>query len=224
MTSTPDNLTLELIDVHDMVVVHRVFRRELAIIDRLVRGVGIGDAKRAAVVARHARLVLAGLHLHHSGEDELLWPLLLERARPSRELIERMERQHRHVEDLLARLSPAITRWESELRPAVTEEVATTVSALRTALLEHLDEEEAHILPLAARHITQQEWNALGEHGLAAMKKSELPIMCGMILEDASPSERHAMLSAVPAPIRILLRTWGAWRYRRYVTAVRAGL
>jgi len=40
-----------------------------------------GDEARAEVVGRHAQFVLAGLHIHHTGEDENPLPLLLERAR-----------------------------------------------------------------------------------------------------------------------------------------------
>jgi hemerythrin-like domain-containing protein len=203
------------------VLVHRVFRRELALIPALVREVRAGDTARAAVVARHARLVLKGLHMHHTGEDELLWPLLLDRAVPSTQLVHLMEAQHSRVEELLARLDPALARWEAEARSAVSAEVAATVDALRQALVEHLDEEEAHILPLASRHLSQREWGALGQHGLGTMKKSELPLMCWMILEDASPEERKALLATIPAPVRLFLRTVGASHYRRYVSSVR---
>ena len=85
-----------------MVVVHKVFRRELALIPRLVRAVAPGDTRRAAVVAGHARLVLGGLDMHHTGEDALLWPKLLERDAPDSELIHRMEAQHHRVEELIA--------------------------------------------------------------------------------------------------------------------------
>ena len=53
-------------------------------IPRLVRQVAPGDIGRAAVVAGHARLVLGGLDLHHTGEDALLWPKLLDRDPPRR--------------------------------------------------------------------------------------------------------------------------------------------
>ena len=59
-THQPSSDTQTLTDVHDMVVVHRAFRRELAIIPRLVRAVPAGDTRRAAVVADHARLCLQG--------------------------------------------------------------------------------------------------------------------------------------------------------------------
>lgn len=216
--------TTSLTNVHDMVVVHRAFRRELAVIPTLVRAVGAGDTRRAAVVADHARLVLLGLHLHHTSEDELLWPKLLERDAPDNELVRRMEAQHHVVEELVDRLGPAITRWVAEARPAVSEEVASTFDRLRTALLEHLDDEEAHILPIAARTVTQQEWDELGEHGTSEMRPAQLPLMFGMVLEEATPQEHDMMMSVLPAPARFLMSTYGVWRYRRYVSAVRGAV
>jgi len=213
--------TQTLTDVHDMVVVHKAFRRELRLIPELVRAVPAGDTTRAAVVAGHARLVLQGLHLHHTGEDELLWPKLLQRDAPDAELIYRMEAQHHTVEELVDRLGPAIDRWVAEARPAVSEEVASTFDRLRTALLEHLDDEETHILPIAARTMTQQEWDELGEHGTSQMSPSQLPIMFGMVLEDATPEERTTMMGVLPRPVRLLMRTYGVWRYGRYLRSVR---
>ena len=99
--------------------------------------------------------------------------------------------------------------------------MASTFDALRVALLEHLDDEEEHILPIAARCVTQEEWNALGEHGLGKADKSQLPILFGAMLEEATPEERTLMLSLVPPPVRLLVRTVFAWQYRRYITKVR---
>ena len=221
MTHTTPETAEQLTDVRDMYVVHRVFRREFALIPRLIRQVAPGDTTRAAVVAGHARLILGGLDMHHTGEDDLLWPKLLERATPSADLIHRMETQHHRVEELIAELGEALPRWEAEARPAVTEEVGSTFDALRVALLEHLDDEERQILPLAERHITPQEWAGLGEHGMAKVKKSELPLLFGAILEEAAPEERKLMLSIAPAPVRLLVRTVFAWQYRRRITRVR---
>jgi iron-sulfur cluster repair protein YtfE (RIC family) len=210
-----------LTDVHDMLVAHRVFRREFTLAPRIVRDVAPGDTARAALVADHTTLILDGLHLHHSSEDELLWPKLLDRCPPDAALVQRMEAQHERVEHHTERLRTALQRWRVEARPAVTEEVASTLDALRDALLEHLAEEEAEILPLAARHVTQAEWDQLGQHGLGRMKKSELPIMFGMVLEEATPQESAELLSLVPAPVRLLTRFVFLPRYRRYVRTMR---
>jgi hemerythrin-like domain-containing protein len=221
MTSTAPAPPVPMADVRDMYVVHRAFRRELRLIPGLVRAVAPGDTARAAVLARHARMCLQGLHLHHTGEDELLWPLLLERCPPDADLVHRMEAQHEQVEHLTGLLGPALDRWEVEARPAVGEEVASTVDALRTVLLEHLEEEEREILPLAERHVTQAEWSRLGEHGKGQMAVRDLPLLFGSLLEECSPEERAMMLGVVPLPVRLLLRSVLAGRYRRYVRRVR---
>lgn len=209
-------------DVHDMVVVHRAFRRELRLAPELVRTVPPGDAARAQVVADHVRLVLTGLHLHHTGEDTHLWPLLLERA-DTDHLVHRMEDQHAGVAEVLERVEPMLDRWEAEARPVVGSELAAALDELWEALVVHLDEEEQQILPLAALHLSQQEWAALGEAGVSKMTKEQLPIMFGMVLEDADADEQAEMLGLLPGPVRLLVRTVGARRYARYVRSVREG-
>ncbi|MGY1810015.1 hemerythrin domain-containing protein [Blastococcus sp. SYSU D00669] len=218
MTETADP---QLTDVHDMYVVHRAFRREFGLMPALVRAVRPGDTARAAVLARHARFILTGLHLHHTGEDELLWPKLLERCPPDEALIQRMEAQHHRVEECTAELQAALTRWEAEARPAVTEEVASLLVELADGLFEHLAEEEQHILPLAARHVSQEEWAELGQHGMSRMQKADLPILFGAVLEDATPEEAKEMYAVVPLPVRLLLKTVFARKYEKYVRRVR---
>lgn len=176
---------------------------------------------RAAVLSRHAVLLLDALHLHHSGEDELLWPKLVDRCRPDAELVHRMQGQHERVELHTERLRSMLPRWQTEARPAVGAELAATVDALRAELLAHLDEEERHVLPLAAAHVSQQEWDELGEHDIAKMSRSQLPLLFGMILEEADPEETAALYAGVPAPLRLLTRLVFLPRYRRYVKRVR---
>jgi iron-sulfur cluster repair protein YtfE (RIC family) len=208
-------------DVNEMRVVHRAFRREFGLVPGLVRAVAEGDTRRAAVVAAHLRFALAGLHMHHTGEDEYLWPLLLERAAPRRELIETMQAQHERVDAYAAQTAALLDVWESNASSVGGEQLARLVESFTEALVEHLDLEEREILPLCAEHMTAEEWNRLGEHGREHMSPRQLPLLFGAALEEADDRERAAMLAALPAPVRVLVRTLGAWQYRRYVRRVR---
>lgn len=221
MTNTTNPLNTGLTDMHDMVVVHRVFRRELSLIPDLLLSTPGGDVERASIVVGHARLILSGLHLHHTSEDDLLWPLLVERSSPSTELVQRMQAQHADVDEGLGRLETVLARWETEARPAVAREAAGVMNQLRQIVVEHLDEEEKQILPVAEASITPQEWASVGKAGVAKMTRAELPLMFGALLEDASDVERRQMLQSLPLPIRYLMRTWGSVHYRRYITTVR---
>jgi hemerythrin-like domain-containing protein len=210
-------------DINEMRVIHRVFRRELSALPGLLRRTPDGDAARAQVVGRHAQFILTGLHLHHTGEDENLWPLLLERAAPSTELITTMQAQHERVHEYVERAQQQLDAWRRTPSSAAGEELAATVEQLNQALFEHLDQEEREILPLAEQYVTVEEWAKLGEHGRDSMTREELPIMFGAILEEADPQERASMIALLPPPIRLLMRTLGAWKYRRYISEVRGG-
>ncbi len=61
------------IDTRDMLLIHRVIRREVGGLPGLFRATR--DRARAARVAAHASEMLDFLHAHHTGEDELLWPV-----------------------------------------------------------------------------------------------------------------------------------------------------
>lgn len=206
-------------DVHEMIVVHRVFRREFPLLARLIREVPDGDVRRARQVGGHVQLLLTGLHMHHSGEDAVLWPRLLERAAPSADLIRTMEVQHARVDRQIGRLEPAVTEWMSTGSGG--PDLAGLLDELAEALFEHLDLEERAILPLVSEHVTVAEWASLGEHGRGEMSTRQLPLLFGAVLEEVDPTERAGMLRALPLPVRVLLRTVGAWHYRRYITRVR---
>lgn len=215
--------TREKPDVNEMRVIHRVFRRELSALPGLVRRVPDGDSARAAVVARHARFVLSGLHIHHTGEDENLWPLLLARAAPPADLVRTMQHRHERVHECVEAAQAQLETWQRDAGQDAGERLAAALEELGSALFEHLDQEERDILPLAEEHVSVAEWGKLGEHGRDSMARSELPIMFGAILEDADADERATMLALLPPPIRVFMRTLGARQYRRYIAEVRAG-
>lgn len=223
MTSptTAHSTVQERPNIQEMYVVHRVFRRELGMLPTLIRGVRGDDVDRAALVGGHLRLILDGLHMHHTGEDAILWPLLLERAAPSADLVHTMQSQHERVDEHLDRIEPLLVEWIRTASVLRGEQLAQIVEALRESLMEHLDLEEREILPLCSRHITVAEWNSLGEHGRGSVPAKLLPVLFGSVLEDADPDEQRMMLHALPAPVRLLMRTWGVRKYRRYIRRVR---
>jgi iron-sulfur cluster repair protein YtfE (RIC family) len=210
-------------DVQEMVIVHRMFRREYRLAPVLVRGVAVGDRPRAAVVAAHLRELTVMLHHHHQGEDDLVWPRLHARTPLSAELVHRMESQHVEVGGLLAQLDELLPSWAAEPGLAQRESLAATLDALAPALEAHLDEEEREILPLIERHLTDTEWDELGKRAVAAIPKARLLVLLGYILEEASPSERTTMLGVLPPPVRLIYKTVGQRKHVKERDRIRAG-
>lgn len=209
------------LNTHDMVVIHRAFRRESLLLASLIASVADGDRGRARALAAHLRWYRLGLHNHHHGEDELIWPLLRARADLQAGLVLRMEAQHERVAESLDRVMLALPAWEASASASARGTLADSLREHRGVLLEHLDDEEAHLLPVARRYLTRLEWDALGEHFLASTPKRQLLIFLGAVLEDANASERASVLTAMPVPARLIWQTIGRVSYARHTRRVR---
>jgi hemerythrin-like domain-containing protein len=209
--------------VQEMVIVHRVFRRESRYLHDLIGAVRPGDTARATLLAGLARDYVEGLHNHHTSEDELLWPKLLARVDLDAELVLRMEQQHQVVDRGLQDVERLLAAWERTPAEPERDALVGALARHRRDLLEHLDEEERSVLPLIEEHLTVPEWSALGEHAMAKTPKDKLLFTLGALLEEATPAERARFLGHLPLPARVLYWTVGKRGYAKRMNAVRRG-
>ncbi|MFE2282992.1 hemerythrin domain-containing protein [Streptomyces sp. NPDC059443] len=200
---------------HDMVVVHRMFRREFHEAADRVRTAPEGGRAQVKRVAERLSLLLETLHHHHAGEDALLWPKLTERLPGQGDLWRRMEDQHEGLAERLARAAALLDRWSAVVNErdgaelvAVLEEVSRSVDA-------HFDEEEREVLPLVAGVVSPEEWAMVGEAARTAVPKSKLFTVLGMILKDADAQEREMIIGEMPLPPRVIWRAVGERNFRR---------
>ncbi|MER7004319.1 hemerythrin domain-containing protein [Dactylosporangium sp. NPDC000555] len=213
--------TVERPWVREMVVVHRVFRRESRNLPLAVAACRPGDTARAAFLAGMARGYIKGLHDHHTGEDELLWPKLLARVDLDADMVLRMEQQHHVVAEGLGRVEHALAAWERTAGAAERDALVAELHRHRADLLVHLDEEEQHVLPLIHEHMTVQEWNELSEHSRAKTPKDQLLFVLGALLEEATPDETARFMALLPTAARLAYRLFGKRAYDKRMREVR---
>jgi hemerythrin-like domain-containing protein len=203
----------------EMAVIHRIFRRGFSMVADLVRRTPAGDAARSESIAAHLDFLLSSLHHHHSGEDENIWPRLLERAAPQAELIDRMETQHEVVADRSEQVRTLLEDWRQD--PADGTELAVALDEFTDALVEHLDDEEAHVVPLIRAHIAAAEWEQFGQEAFEKFTNPEKLIATGVLEEVATPEEAQWFIGELPLPIKLMWRYVGRRRYARYIEGVR---
>lgn len=215
--------TAKHVDTWEIVFVHRMFRREFRLAPTLIRAVPEGDIARAALVGGFFDQLAKGLHHHRTGEDELLWPVLLARVGDlDSELVHRMEAQHERIAGLLDRVEVLLPRWWQTADAVTRDELADVIAQASVALDEHLTEEENEIQPLVSRHLTQAEWEALGKYGQKAFPKNAMALVfIGALLEDAPPAEQVAFLKLLPAPVRFAWYVAGRGIHRRAMRRLR---
>jgi hemerythrin-like domain-containing protein len=205
----------------EMKTIHSAFRRELRLAPDLIRSVEQDDRLRANQVATHLDLLDRFLHHHHTIEDDLLWPKLLERV-PAEiaPVVELMEAQHETVAALLERTVALRAAWRADADAARAAELAGIYADLYAALVEHLDAEEQHVMPLVEACITHKEWAKIGKAAQRGTPVKDVPRMLGMLAYAGDPEVIHEMLGAVPAPMRGMVLAMGRRAYAKHAARV----
>jgi hemerythrin-like domain-containing protein len=211
----------EPIDTREMIVVHTAFRREFRLMAGVVNATPSGDTARAKVVSEHIGFMIDMLHHHHTNEDRLLWPKLLERV--SGEMVPivlLMSAQHEKIADAIELMQESREPFAATGSAEARRTLADACEHANELLHEHLDAEEERLLPIAARHIELEEWEQLGEEGMDSMPKRQLPLVFGMMKYEADPEVLAKMLAGAPAPIRVLMPRLSGRAFRKYALRV----
>ena len=176
----------------------------------------------SSFLASHISLTLDLLHVHHSGEDECLWPVLVERAPDEAELVREVADQHSGVDSAIQNVRQLLDAWQQSPDAAAQGALADSLENLTTTLSAHLDDEERMVVPLAAVTMTQEEWNAIGEHARASIPQEQIFLVFGLLLEPLDDDERAFMLAPMPPPVRELWETVGEPGWEQYSAQLRA--
>lgn len=214
---------IQPIDVREMAIIHRTFRDTYEEAARLVRAAVAPSPARVTFLADHIDFGLAMLHLHHAGEDELLYPKLVERAPDHAAVTEQTKHQHEEIGRALDVASEACKVWRQRPSAETREALANALDQLNTVVQPHLDDEEQKVVPLAAVTLTQKEWDTLGEHAVAQIPRNKKSVAFGLILEPLGPADRAYMMRVLPAPVRMLYPVLIGRPWKKYAATLRTG-
>jgi Hemerythrin HHE cation binding domain len=233
-------------DLTIMLAAHRAFRRDLTRLARAAArpaGALRSEPARRRSVAAGWELFKHELHLHHTAEDEIIWPALRPRLVGSEHalsVLDAMAEEHARIDPLLAAVDAAFAEapeardWPGEDR------LADVIDELTSTLTGHLAHEERDGLPLIGVALTAAEWRRAGFQIARRNGLSEGGEMFAWILDDttgdgssredaagygttgygaagdaAGRQDAAATLAALPPPLRLLYRTVWKPRYDR---------
>jgi hypothetical protein len=149
----------------ELLWVHSMIRRDLAVVERLAADVGDG-LPGEAVQEVLAELKTAGplwqlkvnclrycrfVHAHHGAEDVLLFPALRAADRSIGPVVDRLEADHERVSDLLDVVEAAARSLTETDADDARQRVIDGLQDLHVHLLEHLDYEERNAGPTLRR-------------------------------------------------------------------------
>ena len=211
------------IEVRDMAIIHVTFRQAYAESARLVRANPTPSPARVTFLADHIDFGVEMLHHHHESEDELLYPLLIARVPDQAEMTERIDHEHQTIATALDAARERCAGWRAAPSADTGEALAAALDHLNDTAKPHLDHEEQNIVPLAAVTLTQEEWNAVGEHSRSQIPRDRMPVAFGMITEPLDDADATYMKSHLPAPVRLLYPLLIARPWKKYAATLRTG-
>jgi len=193
-------------DLTIMLAAHDAFRRDLTRLARTASKANLADPARRQSIAAGWELFKRELHLHHTAEDEIIWPVLrprLEHSPAALSVLDAMEAEHELIDPLLAAVDAEFGQGDR---------LADVIDALTSSLTGHLGHEERDGLPLIGVALTSSEWRGVGrkiatKNGLSAGSE-----MFAWMLDGADRDHGQAALAQLPPPVRLLYRA--VWKPR----------
>ncbi|MFD0632730.1 hemerythrin domain-containing protein [Catenulispora yoronensis] len=196
------------IDFTMMYLTHDAFRRDL---DRLRQAAQADRADSIGVQAGWANFKRQ-LHVHHSVEDETLWPRVTAAsagradAADAAEILAAMAAEHGRLDGLLEAVDVAMAQ-----RSVALPEI---VAGLDVGLRGHMRHEEEAALPLIQRVLEPKDWADFSKAMARKQKLSGAAAYVPWMLDGARPDQRTALFNALPAPVKVLNRLLWEGRYQ----------
>lgn len=202
-TGTTDRRAPTGADTSDFLAIHTCLRRAGRALAEAVAGHDPRDRSRARSLLRYWEGYAGEILLHHTVEDEIFYPALVERVPVAAEHLGRIDADHHTLDELMAEGHIAMTHLAAggPTRPA-----AYVLRHLDHVMRVHLDYEDADVVSLFPSHFDQHEYEALAKAAgrSVSFKQARFTVpFVGSWLDD---EQREQMLGEAPMPFRLLYR------------------
>jgi len=208
-------------DTSDMAAVHRAIRGGLDAASQYVAHATLAGPDRVEIVGTFYENLIEFLHVHHQGEDEILYPLLEARCPHEMESLELIDAQHRLLDEPMDATRSAITAWRSEPSDATASALIGAIEAIDEILTPHLADEEALVVPLASAHLSPEEWAQLPAHAMQAFSGDKPWLGMGLVFEQFDDAQRARVVAGMPEQVRELVAAQWAPAFEEFIAEVR---
>jgi hypothetical protein len=212
-------------DLRPSYLEHRAMRMDAERLIGLVAQARPADADRLQAVAAWYARYLGAIHDHHTAEEAVVYPALLERDPSFADADAELEGQHRVLADRLTVARESLDglpsaaggpAWEREHAEAV---LAT--QALRAIVDAHTHREEDVAFSRYRQAFTAAEFTDLGKAAWKVVGARAVVFAGPWVLDHATPEERARTLAAQPLLLRALYHLWLRPRYERLARPIR---
>lgn len=214
------------LDLNGMYMAHHAFRRDLVRFAAAARRTPVGDADVWRALAVRWEQFSGILHHHHTTEDDVLWPQLLETVDATgdpegRATLEAMEAEHELIDPLLAACADGFTAMAQAPDAATRDRLADTAERARDTLSDHMRHEETAALPLVQQLLPADGWERVEKAAGSGKSAKDLMFLVPWVADGLTDDQLRAAFRSVGQAFRVALALTRRGHARREAVAFR---
>lgn len=209
-------------DVRMWLLMHRSMRTDAGRFAAAVERLDASDRRQAARLGRWFAGYREAIHVHHTTEDDWVFPALAEKVGATGfPQLEGLEADHEHLDGLLEGIGEhlACLTGAARLRESTLADLGVAAGELRALLDRHLDVEEQEVVPVFVEAFTSAEFEAIEAAAGKSHGLRQLTFTAPWVVDHADDDERAALFAVAPLPVRLLVRVMRP-RYERLAAAL----
>jgi hypothetical protein len=114
-----------------------------------------------------------------------------------------------------------VAAWRADPSSASRDAAATSLHSLQGILVQHLDDEEAEVVPLIALCINVAEWGEMSALAFQRFSGDKVWLILGLIREQMLAEENATMDANMPPPVHDFWEASGRAMFETFVAELR---
>ena len=185
-----------------LIAIHTAMRADSRRLVHAVTELDEGDRARSAALGRAFAAVTELIHDHHWTEDDVIYPFLLEAVRTFESEAVQLEDDHVDLDAAMARVNARFRLLahgvSAGVWSATQERLVEDATAFRDVLADHLEREEAVVIPAFESVLTEAEQRTLKREESKHTTYRHMSRAVPWVLANATPEEVDRLRAGAP--------------------------
>jgi hemerythrin-like domain-containing protein len=196
-----------------LIAMHKAMRTDSQRLIRAVDALPAGDTQHAAALGRAFAAVVGLIHDHHWTEDDVMYPFLLERVRTFESDALKLENDHVELDAAMARINARFRLLAHQLSARLWQDtrghLLDEAAAFDRVLVEHLDREEAVVVPSLESMLSEADQHTLSKEEAKLSTYRHMRMAVPWVLANATPEEEASLRTTAPRLLGVIQdRVW----------------
>ncbi len=214
------------LDLNGMYMAHHAFRRDLVRFAAASRQTPVEDAEVWRALAVRWEQFSGILHHHHTTEDDVLWPQLLDIVDAAgdtegRATLEAMEAEHEQIDPLLAACAAGFAAMAQAPDETTRERLAATTAQARDTLSDHMRHEETAALPMVQDLLPAAGWERVEKAAGSGKSAKDLLFLVPWVADGLTDEQLQTAFRSIGQGFRVALALTRRGFARREAVAFR---